>query len=270
MLRCGVPYRIDLDNAPADAFDRLVELGALDVESVDGSVAAILPDDVSVARAAAALALETEAVRLSQAYGRDGASVWVLRPRPVLVGRFQIVPADWPASSGALRMIDGVAFGTGLHATTMLCLEVLDEELAASQPGSVLDVGTGSGVLALAALLAGVPRAVAVDIDADALRAATENARANDMSSRVQVVHGDVDAVSGAWPLVLANILAAPLIEMAPLLARRVGHSGRLVLSGIRSSLAVDVERAYRHLGLRHVATRTRDGWSALIFRASW
>lgn len=270
VLRCGVPYRIDLATAPADAFDRLVDLGALDVESVDGSLAAILPDDVSVARAAAALGLEPGTMHVSQAYGRDGASVWVLRPRPVLVGRFQIVPADWPASSGALRMIDGTAFGTGLHPTTMLCLEVLEEELIASQPDGVLDVGTGSGVLALAALHAGVPVAVAVDIDADAVRAAATNAGANDLAQRLRIVHGGVEAVSGAWPLVLANILAAPLVEMAPALTRRVGHGGRLVLSGIRSSLAAEVERAYRHTGMRHVASRTRDGWSALVLQASW
>jgi ribosomal protein L11 methyltransferase len=167
-------------------------------------------------------------------------------------------------------MIDGAAFGTGLHPTTMLCLEVLEEELITSLPDRVLDVGTGSGVLALAALCAGVPGAVAVDIDADAVRAARANASVNGLSQRLQVVHGDVEAVSGVWPLVLANILAAPLIEMAPALARRVGHGGRLVLSGIRSSLASDVERAYRHLGMRQVATRTRDGWSALVLQASW
>jgi ribosomal protein L11 methyltransferase len=268
MLRCGVPFRIDLDNATADTFDRLVELGALDVESIAGGLAAILPDEVSAGRVAETLGLDD--VRVTPAHGRDGGSVWVLRPRPVLIGRLQIVPADGPPAPGTLRMVDGHAFGTGLHATTALCLEALEAELTASQPESVLDVGTGSGVLALAALCAGVPHATAVDIDADAISAAAGNAALNGFSSRLQLALGGPEAVSGTWPLVVANILEAPLIEMAPTLTQRVGHGGRLVLAGIRSSLSTDVEQAYRRRGMRQVGDRTRDGWSALTFHASW
>ena len=152
----------------------------------------------------------------------------------------------------------------------MLCLEALGEELDAWRPASVLDVGTGSGVLALAALASGVPRALAVDIDANAVRVAAENARLNGMASRLALVHGGPEALAGRWPLVLANVLAAPLINMAPTLARRVAGHGRLVLSGIRSSLASDVERAYRDVGMRLVRAETRDGWSALTLYAPW
>ena len=76
--------------------------------------------------------------------------------------------------------------------------------------------------------------------------------------------------MTGRWPLVLANILDAPLIEMASTLSRRVGHRGRLVLSGIPSSVEPDVHRAYRHLGMRQVAATTRAGWVALVMQASW
>jgi ribosomal protein L11 methyltransferase len=134
----------------------------------------------------------------------------------------------------------------------------------------VLDIGTGSGILALAALHWGVPRVVAIDIDGDAVRVAAENARVNALAARLHLVHGGPDVLSGSWPLVLANVLAAPLMDMAPALALRVGGSGRLVLSGIRASLAADVEQAYRRVGMRQVGARTRDGWSALIFHASW
>jgi ribosomal protein L11 methyltransferase len=137
-------------------------------------------------------------------------------------------------------------------------------------PEAVLDVGTGSGVLALAALLMGVPRAMAIDIDDEALRAAAENARLNGLDERLQLAHGGPDTVAGTWPLVLANVLAAPLIEMAPALVRRVGHRGQLVLSGIASSVEEDVDRAYGRLGMRRVSAASRAGWVALVLQPSW
>jgi ribosomal protein L11 methyltransferase len=134
-------------------------------------------------------------------------------------------------------------------------------------------------VLALAALILGVPRALAIDIADEALRAAAANARLNAQLSggslpgieqRLQLARGGPETVTGTWPLVLANVLAAPLIDMAPALVRRVGHQGRLVLSGIPASVAADVERPYRRLGMHRVGVKSRAGWVALIFRASW
>src|SRR5262249_4515864 len=101
-------------------------------------------------------------------------------------------------------------------------------------------------------------------------RAAAENARLNGLDERLQLVRGGPDVVAGTWPLVVANLLAAPLIELAPVLVRRVGHHGRLVVSGIPSSVEADVDRAYRHLGMRRVRAQSRAGWNALVFQASW
>ena len=262
-----MPYRIDLPDPPDDALDRLVEFGALDVAVIHGGIAAILPDGVAIASVSAALGRD---VRARTARGRDDGSVWVVHPRSVRVGRIRIDPADQRPHAGTLRMVDGPAFGTGLHATTALCLEALDDEVSTWHPMSALDIGTGSGVLALAALLAGVPRVVAIDIDADAVRVATENARLNRLTSRLWLIRGGPEALSGTYPLVLANVLTAPLIEMAPTLARRVTHNGRVVLSGIRSSVAADVESAYRRVGMRQIRAQTRDGWSVLTFHVSW
>jgi ribosomal protein L11 methyltransferase len=83
-------------------------------------------------------------------------------------------------------------------------------------------------------------------------------------------VQAGPSAIAGHWPLVLANVLAAPLVAMAPDLSRRVASSGRLILSGIRSSLSDDVERSYRRSGLRLISRTTRDGWTALMLHASW
>lgn len=264
-----MPYRVDLPNASHDTLDRLIDLGAIDAESSqDGSISALMPDRVAPAQVADALGIDD--VPVSPAIGRDDGSVWVLRPQAIRIGSLRIVPAGTTAELNDLKLIDAAAFGTGMHPTTALCLEVLDEAAQNAPPGSVLDVGTGSGVLALAALLMGVPRALGIDIDGDALRVAAENARINGMSDRLQLAHGGPESISGVWPLVFANVVAAPLIEMAPTLVRRVGHHGRLVLSGIPASVEQNVDDAYRRLGMLRVHATARAGWVALVMRASW
>src|SRR3712207_5359856 len=121
-ITARMPYRIDVDNAPAGAIDRLIELGALDVDAPTGRVAAIMPDAVVPERVARELG---GGIRVTAARGRGDGSVWVIQPRTVQVGRFQIMPAERPPQPGAVRIIDAEAFGTGLHATTTLCLAAL-------------------------------------------------------------------------------------------------------------------------------------------------
>jgi ribosomal protein L11 methyltransferase len=270
-----MPYRVDLPGATDAAFDRLVELGALDVERRhDGGIAALMPDAVAPGEIERALGVGDIAV--SPATGHDADSVWILSPRSVRAGRVQIVPAHdsiptAPAADlGALKLIDAAAFGTGLHPTTALCLELLDDAIQIARPDAVLDVGTGSGVLALAALTLGVPRAMGTDIDDEALRVAAENARINGMADRLQLVRGGPEAAEGTWPLVLANILAATLIDMAPVLVRRIAHRGQLVLSGFSDSLEPEVRHAYRRFGLRPAGAKSSASWSAIVLHASW
>ena len=263
-----MPYRIDVAGPPAHALDTLVELGALDVEPVEGGIAALMPDAVPAATIAHALGISS--LRVSPATGRDDDSVWTLSLRPVRTRTLEIVPATMPAPPGALRITDTPAFGTGLHPTTALCLEAIEDLLDAGSPARVLDVGTGSGILALAALRLGVAHAVGLDIDRIALAAAAENARLNHVRDRLAFVCGDIEAVRGSWPLVLANIRAAELMEMASALGRRVASGGHLVLSGVPRAVAPDVEQAYRRLGMAHVASSERGGWTALVLRPSW
>jgi ribosomal protein L11 methyltransferase len=264
-----VPYRIACRNAGDAAFDRLVDLGAIDVESSpDGGIVALLPDSVAPEQLRSALGVDE--ISVSPAVGRDADSVWILSPRPFRLGRLRIVPAHTEAAPGDLRLIDAAAFGTGLHPTTALCVEALEEVMQIARPDAVLDVGTGSGVLALGALTLGVPRAMGIDIDDEALRVAAENARINALDSRLELTRGGPESITGVWPLVLANVLAAPLIEMAPALVRRVGRQGQLVLSGIPSCVEQEVDRTYRHLGMRRVRVMSRAGWVALVLQASW
>jgi ribosomal protein L11 methyltransferase len=265
----SVPYRVDLQHAGDDAFYRLVDLGALDAEvAQDGRIAALMPDTVTADQVAHALGIA--AVAVSLAVGRDDESVWVLSRRPIHIGRLRIVPAHMDAEPGDLRLADADAFGSGLHPTTALCLEAIDDAVTIAPPASMLDVGIGSGVLALAALILGVPCTMGIDIDEQALRVSAENARLNTLDTRLQLARGGPEAITGRWPLVVANVLTAPLIEMAPTLVRRVGHHGHLVLSGIRSAMENDVVHAYRHLGMQHVRVTTRGGWVAIVMQASW
>jgi ribosomal protein L11 methyltransferase len=264
-----LPYRVDLRDVAPETFDRLVDLGAIDIEaSPDGGLAALLPDHLAPEQLASSLGIDC--IPVSPAIGRDDGSVWVLGPRPIRIGRLSIVPAHFAAAPRTVRLIDTAAFGTGLHPTTALCLHLLDEIAPHFLPDAVLDVGTGSGVLALGALAMGVPRAVGIDIEDKALSAAADNARLNCLDHRLELRRGGPETISGTWPLVLANVLAAPLIEMAPALVQRVGRRGQLVLSGIPASVEPDVVGPYRRLGMQTVDTRSRGGWVALTLRASW
>lgn len=269
MRHLSVPYRIDLRHAGDNAFDRLVDLGAIDAEvAQDGRIAILMPDSVTASQVADAVGGAD--ISVSPAVGRDDESVWVLSRRPIHVGRLRILPAHMDARPGDLRLTDAAAFGSGLHPTTVLCLEAIEHTVTFATPASMLDVGIGSGVLALAALILGVPHVLGIDIDEQALRTAADNAHLNAVAERLRLTAGGPEAVTGAWPFVVANVLAAPLIDMAPALVRRVGHHGELVLSGVRAAMERDVEQAYSRLGMQRVRVTSRAGWTAIVMRTSW
>jgi ribosomal protein L11 methyltransferase len=262
-----MPFRIDIANPPPDAIDRLTALGALDIDLTDAGLAAIIPDRVPSSAVAEALGVD---ISVSVAIGRDDESTWIVRSRPLRVGGIWLLPDDVPPQPDGLRLRDEGAFGTGFHPTTALCFEAMAAEIAAAAPDRLLDVGTGSGILALAGLLLGVPAAAGIDIDDAALDAAAANARLNGLEDRLELVHGDVMAVDGAWPLIVANVLAAPLMEMSRPIVQRLAHRGRLVLSGVTGALAPEVERVYRGGGVRLIRQEARHDWAVLVFEASW
>jgi len=159
--------------------------------------------------------------------------------------QFWIVPS-WhePPQDAAhvIRLDPGLAFGTGTHPTTRMCLRWIAQHADAAAPWErVLDYGTGSGILAIAAALHGAREVDAVDIDADAVAASADNARRNGVALRT----GAPDSVHGRYALVLANILATPLKLLAPLLAAHVADGGRLVIAGILERQADELRAAY-------------------------
>jgi len=158
--------------------------------------------------------------------------------------RLWIVPTwhDAPDSSAInLKLDPGLAFGTGSHPTTRLCLRWLDEHLHGGE--TLLDYGCGSGILAIAAVKLGAARVDGVDIDAQAVTAARDNAELNDVNAHF-CLPGEL--APGQYVVVVANILTNPLKGMAPLLAGRVRTGGQLVLSGILAEQAEDVMAVYR------------------------
>ena len=181
--------------------------------------------------------------------------------------RLWICPGDAKiAEEGAvvIRLDPGLAFGTGTHATTALCLEWLDA--LSLQGKTLLDYGCGSGILAVAALKLGSPSATAIDNDPQAVTATLQNAINNAVADRLHAQHS-AQPVEGTFDVVVANILAGPLIELAEQIAAMLSKSGILALSGVLSEQAADVMAAYEPwIDFAPAVFREQDGqtWSRL------
>jgi ribosomal protein L11 methyltransferase len=223
-----------------------------------GATAAALADGLGIAPAA---------VGIERVEDRVWEREWLKDFRPMRFGRrLWVCPAgqrpDGPAAA-VLALDPGLAFGTGTHPTTALCLEWLDGAIRGGE--RVLDYGCGSGILALAALRLGAREAAAFDIDPQALVAARENAAKNGLSSRLTVAESSA-GLDGAFDVVLANILSGPLVALAPALAERACAGGSLVLAGLLERQADEVAQAYRpwfDIG----PAAEREGWTLLAGR---
>jgi ribosomal protein L11 methyltransferase len=157
----------------------------------------------------------------------------------------------------------GMAFGTGTHPTTALCLGAVDEFLLARPGASLLDVGTGSGLLAIAARKLGAGRVAATDDDPTAVEVARQNAARN--RADVEVGGAPLSEVRGPFDLVVANILASTLVDLAPALSRQVAPGGQLLLAGLLEGQAEEVRRAFIATGLAAMEERRDGEWVLLV-----
>jgi ribosomal protein L11 methyltransferase len=200
---------------------------------------------------------------------RDWVRVWLKDCPPLRFGdRLWVVPHEKlgevsQADAVILRLDPGLAFGTGTHPTTALCLEWLTQQDLHGK--TVLDYGCGSGVLAIAALLLGAERAICVDIDPQALQATRDNAAANGVGARVTTLLPQ-DFVPAAADIVVANILANPLIRLAPLLASSIAAGGHIALAGLLDRQADEVRAAYAPW-FDFDADQTREQWTRISAR---
>ncbi|HET9497569.1 MAG TPA: 50S ribosomal protein L11 methyltransferase [Candidatus Limnocylindria bacterium] len=264
----------------------------LELAAVDGDEQALRPDPAAGYRVTAWIPDDTEA---SDAIDRTQRALWHLRAFdlrpmsalsvtttddatwasawrdgyvPIRIGRLTIVPTWLDVPSGAdlvIRLDPGMAFGTGLHPTTRACLELL--QTVAPMPRAILDVGCGSGILGIAALLLGAERVVGYDTDELAVEATLRNAEANGLADRFVVHHGTLAEDAGEkFPLVVANLVAAVLVDLAPRLAAHTAHGGSLIASGIIETRANEVESALAGVGLEAAEWITEGDWVTVRF----
>jgi ribosomal protein L11 methyltransferase len=216
-------------------------------------------------------------LEVRQAAEDDWAEAWKVHFKPVKVTpRLVIRPPweDYPPAPGetVVTIYPGMAFGTGRHPTTLLCLQALEqvwEDLTLSRSQGawqVLDVGTGSGILALAAARMGA-KVLAIDIDPEAVAAALENVRLNALEEVIWVETTPLNALRQQFSLILANLTAADLAHWAEALAGRTLPGGALIISGFLTQDMPAVIARFSQYGLTEAGHLTQEEWSALILR---
>ena len=190
--------------------------------------------------------------------------------KPVRAGRFLVHGAHdrdkIRANDLSIEIEAGQAFGTGHHGTTSGCLEMIDSVIRSQSVTNALDLGTGSGVLAIAVRKLKAIPVLATDIDPIAVHVARENARNNGLVSGIHFetapgFHSTAFSRHGPFDLIVANILARPLMKMAPMLVRHLTVDGSVILSGILAAQRWKVLAAYNAAGMKHVKTIWRNGW---------
>jgi ribosomal protein L11 methyltransferase len=209
--------------------------------------------------------------RIEEVVGDAWRDAWKEHFRPFALTPRIVVRPPWESYAGAgaqqivLELEPGRAFGTGLHATTSLVARWLDARARELEGRRVLDVGTGSGILALVALALGASSVQAIDIDADAVEVARENAARNGFSERLRAATTPVQEIAESFPVVLANIEASVLLPMANALVPRVEPGGALVLSGLLRGQEGALADAYRPLVVEEQGAE--GDWASLVLR---
>lgn len=201
----------------------------------------------------------------------DWANNWKQYYHTQRIGRRIVVTPSWeeytPSGDDVqMRLDPGMAFGTGTHDTTRLCLELLEEVVTPET--RILDVGTGSGILSVGGVLLGAPSALGVDIDPVAVKVANENAEINEVSGKTEFVCGDLtDKVHGKFEIVTANIVADVIIRLLSTVKNYLLKGGVLIVSGIIDTRADEVENACHEAGFTTEKRLEHGGWVAIKLR---
>jgi ribosomal protein L11 methyltransferase len=215
-------------------------------------------------------------VALGRVRWEDWAESWKRHFRPIRVGSALLVKPSWsrlkPRKGQAVVVLDpGLSFGTGQHPTTAFCLQQLVSRRGRAKPQSLLDIGTGSGILALAAAQLGYDPVHALDNDPEAIRVACANARHNGLASRIRFHRQDLARLSrrgvGKYSIICANLIASLLMAERGRILAQLAPSGILLLAGILKEEFPAVQAAYEGAGLRLVASRTQREWRSGAFR---
>lgn len=226
-----------------------------------------------VLRIAGSIPLDFErdvSVAFSEIPDEDWSRTWKKHFNPLRVGERFIVSPTWSeTTSSSLRLViridPGRAFGTGHHETTRLCLEWL--ESCRPYEMSLLDVGTGSGILAIGAAMLGFDRVVGIDNDPEAIETARENIALNGLSGKISLFCATPEEQGGLFDVVISNIESGPLMRMSETISAKLEDKGLLALSGILAGQADEVCTEYEKRGLIPVGSRAAGEWVLLAFR---
>lgn len=202
----------------------------------------------------------------------DWSNAWKKYYHPVQVGEHLVVCPSWEAydrkpDEVVLTLNPGMAFGTGTHETTRLCMELLEKYITPQD--TVLDVGCGSGILAITAALLGANKIIGCDIDEVAVKVAGENAALNGVQDRIAFHQGDLTSqVEGSFQIICANIVADVIIRLSKDAGRYLAKDGIFITSGIIDTREQDVLNALEQNGFQVIERRTSGGWVALACKA--
>ena len=230
------------------------------------TVTGLFDDNVNVAQIEAALAdTDFQFLYAETLVDKIWEREWLNRFEPMRFGRrLWVCPSNHQVEEDnavVMKLDPGLAFGTGTHATTHLCLSWLDEHIKPNQ--SVMDFGCGSGILGIAALLLGAGKVAAIDNDQQAVSATVENAKRNDVASKI-LPELPRSAYNDTYDVIIANILAQPLIDLSGTLTDLMNPDAHIVLSGVMVGQKSWVKAAYEALGLVFYAETEMDGWVCL------
>jgi ribosomal protein L11 methyltransferase len=210
-------------------------------------------------------------VTLTNVREEDWANNWKKYYKPIKVSDRIVIKPTWEPyekSPGEviLELDPGMAFGTGTHETTILCIKAIDKYIEPGQ--TIVDIGCGTGILAIASVLLGGRQAIAIDLDSNAVKAAQENVKLNRVEDRVKVVHGNLlDKIEGQFDLVVANIIADVIIGLTESVLDFIKPGGVFISSGIILDRLDDVLEAVESAGLEIVERQTMGEWAVVVCR---
>jgi ribosomal protein L11 methyltransferase len=255
-----------LEQMPEDVlvhawFEENASLPSL-LENISGRLAALKDSSGD----AGSLRLETKSVN-----DKAWTDVWKKYFKPFYAGEHLVVKPSWEPFEGApddkiIEIDPGMAFGSGTHETTGMCLSILEEKISGGE--KIIDVGTGSGILAIGAALLGAGHVLAVDIDPDAVKVAEENVKKNGVQNIITVQQGNLlDKVDAVCDICVANIISDVIISFAAPLMNHIRPGGLFICSGIVSLRADEVAGALKAAGYEILHKYTRGEWTAFLSR---
>ena len=210
---------------------------------------------------------------LSSLQDEDWNRQWKKHFKPEHLTSRLVIKPTWEDYSPArdeqvIEMDPGIAFGTGHHASTRLSAQLIERmQQGLNPPRTILDVGTGTGILAMTAVLLGAQSARAIDNDPEAVLVAEENIQRNHLEDKIKTSGADLQDIAGNFDLVIANIIHDTLLFLAPQLVAKVGRNGHLILAGILAGeQQQSITETYTGLGLHHLAELLDGEWAALLF----